>query len=108
MKCNEAADCFPCEAIVNGCLNKDKGCWGRWCARLMLKNEQLEVKNKQLKQAIENYGNNPASFDWTVLDRIDILENLLKSQKNFMQRLQNTEFIEEAMEREATIEEILK
>jgi len=29
---------------------------------------------KQLEKAIESYGNNPAGFDWTVLDRIEQLQ----------------------------------
>jgi regulator of replication initiation timing len=32
--------------------NKDRGCWGRWCARLVNKNKKLEFENKRLKDRI--------------------------------------------------------
>ena len=40
--------------------------------------EQLEKENKQLKAVIESYGNNPAGFDWAVLDKLDELEEALE------------------------------
>ena len=37
----------------------------------------LEAENRKLKKAIEDFGKNPAGFDWGVLDRIDQLEEVL-------------------------------
>lgn len=34
----------------------------------------LLAENKRLKKAIKDFGNNPAGFDWAVLDRIEKLE----------------------------------
>lgn len=45
---------------------------------IIKKNGELQTENKQLKEAIENYGNNPAGFDWAVLDKIDKLEVALE------------------------------
>ena len=38
----------------------------------------LETENKRLKQAILDFGNNPAGFDWGVLERISTLEEALE------------------------------
>lgn len=35
----------------------------------------LLAENKQLKKAIDAYGNDPAGFDWTILGRLDKLED---------------------------------
>lgn len=35
---------------------------------------ELEAENKRLKKAIEDFGNNPAGFDWAVLEKIEQLE----------------------------------
>ncbi len=95
---------LPVYAVLEKGMRKD----------LETKVEQLQVENKRLKKAIENYGNNPAGFDWAVLEKLDEqeielekLKALLQNQKNFMQRLQISSWIEEAMEREATIDEAL-
>lgn len=58
-------------------MMNNKGCWGRWCARLCIKNRLYRL--------------------------------LLKSQLNLMQRLQVADITpEEAMQREAVIEKVLK
>ena len=44
----------------------------------------LEAENKQLKEAIIAYGNNPAGFDWAVLVKIDKLEQLLDDWLGYM------------------------
>lgn len=36
--------------------------------------KKLKDENKRLKKAIEDYGNNPAGFDWAVLERMEQLE----------------------------------
>lgn len=36
--------------------------------------DKLKVENKKLKKVIEDFGSNPAGFDWVVLGRIDELE----------------------------------
>ena len=43
---------------------------------LELKEEiaSLQTKNKRLKKAILDFGNNPAGFDWGVLEKMDSLE----------------------------------
>lgn len=38
---------------------------------------ELEAENKRLKNAIREFGNNPAGFDWAVLERIEDLEEAL-------------------------------
>ena len=39
--------------------------------------KQLEAGNKRLKRAIEEFGNNPAGFDWAVLEKLEKLEKAL-------------------------------
>lgn len=40
--------------------------------------ENLKAENERLKKAIENFGKNPAGFDWAVLDLIDKLERAIE------------------------------
>jgi len=42
------------------------------CERL----DRAESENGRLKKAIEDYGNNPAGFDWAVLEKIENLESI--------------------------------
>ena len=39
---------------------------------------EVEAENKRLKKAIEDYGNNPAGFDWAVLEEIEQLKEALE------------------------------
>ena len=39
--------------------------------RLIERNDRAEAENRRLKKAIEDYGNNPAGFDWAVLEKIE-------------------------------------
>ena len=96
--------------------------------------EQIEAENKRLKQAILDFGNNPAGFDWAVLDKIYGLEAklekykqgfwgracarfLLKDRKlravlryahNFARRVEQTELAEAAMKLQAEIEKVIE
>lgn len=38
---------------------------------------ELEAENKRLKKVINEFGNNPAGFDWAVLEKIENLEEAL-------------------------------
>jgi len=38
-------------------------------------NEKLQAKVGRLEKAILDFGNNPAGFDWAVLERIERLES---------------------------------
>lgn len=44
------------------------------CGRL----DRAEAENRRLKKAIEDYGNNPAGFDWAVLEKIETQESINK------------------------------
>lgn len=57
---------FP-ENFINKALNKIK---------------KLLAENKRLKKAILNFGNNPAGFDWSVLEKIEELETKIKKLEN--------------------------
>jgi len=62
----------------------NNGCWGRWCARLCIKNRRIKIKN-------------------------EVFRKLLQSQLNLMHHLVHTNISsEDAMEHAATIEKILK
>lgn len=56
------------ENITHHALNYRKG-----------KIKELEAENKRLKKAILDFGNNPAGFDWAVLERIEQFETVLQS-----------------------------
>lgn len=88
-------------------LKKQIASWGRKFDNLLTIVEQIQAKNEQLKKAIEDFGNNPAGFDWGVLDKIDDLENLLIAISSFMKHLGQSEYAETAMEYQASIERAL-
>jgi len=38
--------------------------------------DRAESENRRLKKAIEDYGNNPAGFDWAILEKIENQESI--------------------------------
>jgi len=38
--------------------------------------DRAESENGRLKKAIEDYGNNPAGFDWAILEKIENQESI--------------------------------
>ena len=78
-----------------------------WLKRLLDAFKETDKENEQLKKAIEDFGNNPAGFDWAILERIDCLERFLKSIANFFGHLEVSDYAETAMEFRASIEEVL-
>lgn len=50
--------------------------------QLVAENQMLKEQIEQREKAINAYGNNPAGFDWAVLDKIDRLERALKIAKD--------------------------
>lgn len=43
--------------------------------------DKLAEENERLKKAILDYGNNPAGFDWNILEKIEQLEAEVDSWK---------------------------
>lgn len=48
---------------------------------------ELQSENKALKKAIEDFGNNPAGFDWGVLNRLNELEDVNQRHKEALEKI---------------------
>ena len=50
--------------------------------------DKLQAEKELLKAAIESFGNNPAGFDWAILERLDKLEGENEQLKDDNENLQ--------------------